>query len=222
MLTESETLFQRLCKKKGLLFDRIEAESGKTPDYLIKIGDTCIVVEIKEFEANTDESTTVHDISMNSGKFHTFDTQVTLGNAVRRKIKKAGPQIRRKTAGKLPSMLILYNKCLLKNPANDYEVRVAMYGFDAIVFSVSQNMTERCHAVGYKSAGNRQMTETCNTSISSVGILKQKAAYDPELTVYHNAYAAIPLSPDLIRGIAVRQFVLGSEGRKLAGIWQEV
>ncbi len=220
MTTESEMAFQDLCKAKGISIERIEQEPGKTPDYFIDIAGTRIVIEIKEFKAGSEEDEILRDLSANPGKIHTWP--VKPGDAVRRKIRKAGPQIKQKTGGSLPSMLVLYNKRLLENPANDYEIRVGMYGFDSIVLTVPRDMSVAPHAVDRKFGVSRQMTETCNTSISGVGVLNYDETGDTQLVVYHNSYSAKPLSPASLRVLASRQFVLEPKKRGQVRSWQEV
>ena len=220
MTTESEMAFQSLCETKGISLERIERESGKTPDYFIDIAGTRVVIEIKEFDADSEEDEILRDLSENPGKIHI--SSVTPGDAVRRKIKKAGPQIRQKTEGTLPSMLVLYNRRLLENPANDYEIRVGMYGFDSIVLAVPDDMSVAPHAMNRKFGGRRQMTETCNTSISAVGVFSHDEAGCTHLVVYHNSYSAIPLSSDSLRVVASRQFVLEPRKQGQVQSWQEV
>ena len=213
-------VFQFLCEAKGIPFQKIAHEAGKTPDYYIHIAGKRIVIEIKQFDADSKEGEIFRNTSKHLGKIHTFP--FTPGDAVRRKINKAGPQIRKKTGGTVPSILILYNRRLLYNPANDYEIRVGMYGFDSIVLAVPDDMSIAPHEVDRKFGGSRKMTETYNTSISAVGVLGHDKVGSTQLVVYHNGYSANPLSPDLLQVLASRQFVL--EAKKCGQIqsWQEV
>lgn len=220
MTTESEMMFQSLSEAKGVSFQRIECEADKTPDYCIDIAGTRIVIEIKQFDADSDEDGILQNRSEQLGKIRTFP--LTPGDAVRRKIKKAGPQIKMKTGGTLPSMLILYNRRLLYNPANDYEIRVGMYGFDSIVFAVPDYMSVAPYEVDRKFGGSRKMTETCNTSISAVGVLGHDEAGGTQLMVYHNYYAVNPLCPDYLRILASRQFILETKKNGQVQSWQEV
>ena len=220
MTTESEMTFQALCETKGISLERIEREAGKTPDYFIDIEGIRVVIEIKEFEADSRKDDTVREFSENPSRIHI--SSVTPGNAVRRKIKKAGPQIRQKTGGTLPSMLVLYNRRLLENPANAYQIRVGMYGFDSVVFAVPDDMSVAPHAIDRKFGGSRQMTETCNTSISAVGVLSHDETGSTHFVVYHNIYSAIPLSSDSLRAVVSRQFVLEPKAQGQVQGWKEV
>jgi hypothetical protein len=53
------------------------------------------------------------------------------------------------------------------------------------------------------------MTPNANTSISAIAALHQHHTGEIKLYVYHNKYAAIPLSPMLLAPYPIVQFRLG-------------
>jgi len=198
--TDSENAFESLCNVKGILIERIERETIKTPDFFIYIAGSRVVIEIKEFESDSKEEDEIHrSFIANPSEIHFEECKP--GEDIRKKIKKAGPQIRQKTGGLLPSMLVLYNKRHFSNPASDLQILVGMYGIP-IVELHDPNMGIA------QFGGSRQMSETYNTSISALAVLSFDGAGSTQLVVYHNKYSSIPLSPDSLRILASRQFVL--------------
>lgn len=220
MLTESEKAFEEFCQKRGLQFERIKEEECKTPDYYLILGESRIVVEIKQFDPDHDETSILDDLTKNPGKMHI--QPVTPGDGVRRKIKKAALQIKGRTEGRFPSLLVLFNNRFLCGAANDYEIRVGMYGFDSIVLAVPHKMEISPNVIDRKFGGKRQMTEKHNTSISGIGLLSQERSGHLQLQVFHNIHAKVPLPLDALREAAVPQFTLKPKAEGYSQEWVQV
>jgi len=83
-------------------------------------------------------------------------------------------------------------------------------------------MNKMPYLIDKKFGGKRKMTEQHNTSISALGILRHNPEGSPVLTIYHNIYAAIPLSPELCRGLPVSQFTLEDKVKGQFQNWREI
>ena len=92
-----------------------------------------------------------------------------------------------------------------------------MYGFDTIILGLSTDMRQKPYVVDQKSGPKRMMTDQENTTVSAVAVLDIGG-----LTLYHNLFAALPLEPELFKGIAVRQFTLGEKSPGEFVEWQEL
>lgn len=171
-------------------------------------------------DPNYEEDLILDDLSKNLGKVHI--KSVTPGKAVRRKIRKAATQIKKRTNGKLPSLLVFYNNRLLNNPANSYEIRVGMYGFDTIVLAVPNDMSVPPYEIDRKFGGKRQMTENCNTSITGVGVLVKDERGSLQLQVYHNIHAKIPLPHNVLKEAGIKQFTLEPKMQGESQGWTEI
>ena len=220
MLTESEKAFEEYCQERSFQLERIREEDRKTPDYYLILNESRIVIEIKQFDPDDDETATLVDLSRNPGRMHI--KSVTPGNSVRRKIKKASPQIKMRTQARFPSLLVLFNNKILYGAANDYEIRVGMYGFDSIVFAVPHGMITSPYVIDRKFGGKRQMTEQHNTSISGVGLLSQEKDRHFHLQVFHNVHARVPLPLDAFREAGVPQFTLKPKEEGYSQEWVQV
>jgi hypothetical protein len=134
----------------------------------------------------------------------------TPGARVRKKIQDCSPQIKARTDSKHPGMLVLWERgqCAGRH-TEPYHIRVAMEGFEEVVFNVPHISSGQSPTVaGMKHGGSRKMTATANTSISAVAVLCCPAKDKMLLQVFHNRHAAIPLSGDVLRADEVIQFEL--------------
>jgi hypothetical protein len=217
--TESEAAFEDFCTSRCLAFSKVTEGRSPVPDYQINVLGVEIVAEVKEFKRSAEEEAVLDEIE--AGKREGYVRSVTPGNAVRRKTKKAAKQIRALTKGAISSMLVLFNKRTLSKPVDAYQIRVGMYGFDAIVLAVPQNLGESPYTVDRRFSGSRQVTENTNTSLGGVSVLNQ-GSNKLELTVFHNIYAATPLPIEQFRRLDIRQFTLDERQHGQFQDWVEL
>ena len=147
------------------------------------------------------------------------------GARVRGKIADASPQIKARTGGCLPSLLVLcdikYGCGQVSGHLDRYNIRVAMEGLDQVIVAVPRDQSESPYMTGTRSGPRKKMTETHNTSISAIGVLSTPPGAPICLTVYHNRHAAIPVPADALKKLNVPQYTLqGSESGPLT--WVEV
>jgi hypothetical protein len=145
----------------------------------------------------------------------------TPGGRVRAKIAACSHQLKARSIGVLPTLLIVFNARGGQH-VDPYNVRVAMYGLEQIHFEVPPVGKGSPKAIGMSHGPKRKMTPDANTSISAVGSLVVPRPDEMHLPVYHNCFAAIPLRPSLLGRFGVRQFEIGEPTECGASEWHEV
>jgi len=204
--TVSELAFEQFCDSKQIAWEPIpteDATGSRTPDYFIFPSGVKIAAEIKEVTPNASEREQLRQYKETG--LSTFGG--TVGDRARSLISTAAKQLRTKAKGRYPAIVVIYNSdFMLRQHTEPHQIKAAMYGFDTIVLGLSPNMTQRPSLIDRKSGPGRMMTDQHNTTVSAVAVLD-----DMGLTLYHNLFAAIPLTPELFKEIAVRQFRLGSK-----------
>jgi len=222
--TQSEKWFEIFCERAELVCQRIAEEVGKTPDYQLTINGKTIIVEVKEITRNKEEQKSDR-LLMQRGYGEGYSN--TPGDRVRKKIADASAQIKIKSLGIHPSILVLSdikNGCgQITGHTDSYNIMVAMYGLEQILMTVPTNNTFSPFTTGRRYYGpKKKMTENQNTSISAIGVLSTPKQDDICLYVYHNVYAANPLDTRLISGFGIRQFQLESKELQPAVRWNEI
>jgi hypothetical protein len=140
---------------------------------------------------------------------------VTPGKTVRRKIADCSPQIKARTQGRYPGVLVLWEGGLCEgNHTGPYHIRVAMAGFEQVIVAVPPLGSGRSpYRAGMKHGPSRKMTEDANTSISAVAVLCVPAENKMLLRVFHNRYAAVPLSLPSLSSSEVIHYALRDDAR---------
>lgn len=206
MPTLSEKLFEQYCTGRGIRWRRIVEGVTQKPDYELFMPRRKVIVEVKETTPNADERRAAAELKQN--RFAV--TSLTPGERIRSFINKAAPQLKALTRRRFPGVLVVFDDGLVARHNDPYQIRVAMYGFDQIVFAVPQDMKVSPYAVGAKSGGRRKMTEAHNTSVSAIASLYCRSKDQIDLVLYHNRFAAVPLDPQLFGRYGIRQFQLGN------------
>jgi hypothetical protein len=216
MKTDSEVLFEEFCQRNGFACNRVLETTTKTPDYSLTFGGLSVIVEVKEVLVPTDEE---WDRIVREREL----IDRTPGKVVRRKIGDCSKQIKARTAGRHPGMLVLYEngQCAGKQ-TEPYHIRVAMEGFEQVVLAVPPLASGgRPSVVGMNHGGSRKMTKDANTSISAVALLCTPGPNKVLLQVFHNRYAAIPLDPALMRSAEVIHYALVNDPTRTTK-WTEI
>ena len=205
MRTLSEQLFETYCDRLGIRWRRIVEGRSRTPDYELFLPRRKVIVEVKETTPNDEEKRAAQELKEKGFAVGSL----TPGDRVRKLITKAAPQIKARTRGRLPGVLIVFDNGIVARHIDPYQIRVAMYGFDQLVIGVPNNLRESPYLIGRKSGGKRKMTEQHNTSLSALGALFCPAKDSVELTLYHNRFAARPLDRSLFGRYRTQQYELG-------------
>jgi hypothetical protein len=219
MRTLSEKLFEDYCAKAGIDLMRIPEGKSPTPDYVMSIQGTSIVVEVKEIVPNQEELQSER-VLYERGYGNILS--VTPGDRVRKKISDSSPQIKARTEGIHASILILFNQGLVANHLDPYCIRVAMYGLEKVHIAVPKDYSVSPYTTGMSYGPKRKMTEGHNTSISAIGVLAVPSPNRLLLTIYHNKYAAVPLTPRLLSCYDITQFELGDAPPGTTALWEEI
>ncbi len=92
-----------------------------------------------------------------------------------------------------------------------------MYGLETIDVALPADMRQSSYATERRFGPKRKMTATMNTSISGVAVLD-----GGKLLMFHNVHATIPLRPDILGGLPVRQFTLDEKKPLQFQKWVEI
>lgn len=223
MKTQSEKWFQDYCAHSGIACKRISEENNKTPDYELTIAGQRIIVEVKETSRNREERESDRFLSQRGYGSVLANTP---GNRVRKKITDSSAQIKARTHGIYPSILVLcdlkFSRGQIAGHLDPYNIRVAMYGIEQMHVVVPREPAVGPYVTGMSYGPKRKMTEDCNTSISAIGVLFTPGPDEIALHVYHNRFAAVPLDPRLLTKYGISQFKLEDEIPSSTTKWEEV
>jgi hypothetical protein len=201
--TISESIFESLCLDLGIPCTSIPREDGKTPDFDIELGGNTVVVEVKQLDPN-ERDKAVFEHARRTGTASGFCAS---DNRIRRKINDASTQLKARSGGRLPTMVVLFDNGTFDGI--DYtDIKTAMFGDEKVVVTFVNRETQ--HVTPIHPGGGRRMSETCNTSIGAVALLFGSIA-NAQLSVFHNHFAAIPIDPSWCQYDRVRQFALASD-----------
>ena len=216
-LTISERLFEQFCSDNDIRFTRIETESDAgnlTPDYEIEGpgGGQRISVEIKQFDPTPEDRKLQRQLEERK---YTDVFGGEPGAKVRLKIQSGAKQLKARTEGKEPGILVLYNNVPIHARGIDsYEIKTAMYGIEKLTVDVGGDETSLLdRGFGPK----RKTTPNSNTSLSAVAVLKE-AGDALVLLVFHNVHAANPMEPAWLPSSNIAHFTLEE---KLQGEYQD-
>ena len=188
---------------------RIDETEKKTPDYELDLDGTPVIVEVKEMQPNPSEKASMEKLKREGIGLVTGGVP---GERVRSKIESASAQIKARTMGQYPSLLVvcdIRHGCgQITGHVDRYNLRVAMEGLDQVVLSVPNDLRKSPQAIGMKSGPRKKMTESANTSISAIAVISTPPGEPIALHVYHNNHAAIPLPVEKIRKCGIPQFKL--------------
>src|SRR5438105_2794171 len=130
--TVSEGIFEQFCTAKGIAFDRIDETDQKTPDYYLKCGAVRIVAEVKETSPNAEERESNRVLEQTGVGLAVGGTP---GARVRSMIKRCSPQLKARSEGVHPSLLVVFDEGRICGHVEPYHIRVAMYGLEQVLLA---------------------------------------------------------------------------------------
>lgn len=216
-LTQSEQLFEDFCQTKRIRCVRIGTGNSRTPDYEIFVPRRKVIVEIKEISPNRDELEAQRRVR--AGEFVVVSS--TPGQRVRGKISDAVPQIKVRAKGRLPGLLVLMDTGFAAGHTSPYNIRVAMHGFETLVYAVPRDPSHSPYVTDKKFGGRRKMTPNSNTSVSAIAVIGHING-NLDFRVYHNPHAAIPLQPAVFHRYQVPQYALAPHAPGSIPDWSQV
>lgn len=198
--TLSEELFEALCSRRRLQCVRIPEGENRTADYEVALGSTKLIVEVKQLDANEEDNIlqTVWGMPDSPGA-------VTPSDRVQGLISGGYPQIKHSAGGKAPTMIVVYNNSGDWNWIDAFTVSKAMFGSFGFRLGLRTDQTIAVIRHGYMS--QRKVTKSTFRSLSVVGVMKRKGSNELHLDCYHNPFAKIPVSPELLSPLAYAQFI---------------
>ncbi|MDA1349729.1 MAG: hypothetical protein O3A47_12835 [Chloroflexi bacterium] len=146
----------------------------------------------------------------------------TPGDRVRKMIRSASPQLKARTNGVLPALLVVFDQGRVAGHVEGFHVRVAMYGLEQIYIAVPPLGLGQPYATGSGHGPKQKMTETDNTSISAIAALVMTGPNSHILYVYRNRFAKVPLNPQLLQPYGIKHYDLGVGDQGLASDWVEI
>lgn len=206
----SELLFEDYCERAGIQWKRIEEGHGKTPDYQLLVDGRKIIAEVKEITRNKEERESDRLLKERGyGK-----ALVEKPGARVRKIMDSSLQIKARTAGRHPGLLVLYDDGQIAGHLDRYHIMTAMHGLEVVSMAVPRDRSIRPYSTGTRFGPNKKMTDDANTSISAIGALVVTAPDRiVEFHVYHNPFAAVPIEPALLARRGILQCRIDLENR---------
>ncbi len=218
-ITQSEKIFETFCGSKGIPCRRVSESATPMPDYEIICGTERIIVEVKEITPNKEEQESDRLLRERGyGNALSF----TPGDRLRKKIADCSPQIKALTAGKYPSLLVVFDRGRVAGHIDPYNIRVAMYGLEQVYIAVPPLGKGSPYATGMGYGPKRKMTPNDNTSISAIGALFMTGPENTLLHIYHNRFAQVPLKPLLLSRYGIEQFELTEETVGTAMEWRKI
>jgi hypothetical protein len=220
-INKSEILFELFCAQNNIKYKRIPTDEAKTPDFVIWLDATQVVVEVKQIDPNPDDLRTLRKPPEQWDESDLYDEMP--GERVRLKIKSALPQLRRRAKKRYPAIVVLYdNVHLWPELADSYAVRVAMYGVETILITSNVAPEGGAEVIRRWYGSRRKVSPEYNTTLSAVAVLREEEDSATYLDVYHNIYARVPLLPDSFRLSSVKHYTLKAEPYGQFPDWAEV
>lgn len=201
MKTISEALFERLCDGNSIRWEKIPTADEKTADYKILPSGIEIVAEVKQIDPNKEELEAEEKLT----RGNPVEGSCIRGERVRKKILDSQPQLVSHSRRGIPTILVLYNNVCLPLHTEPKDIRAAMYGVEQHFFIEPRDPSIRPFFGGKRFGPKQRMTKQHNTSISALGVISS-SPQRPELAIYHNIYARVPLPPEYFRPYGVNQF----------------
>ena len=220
-MTVSEELFEQLCRDSQVRFERIQASDGRRmADYRIWLNAIEAIVEVKQMEEGDHERQLLATSEDDQAPAVASDVHLR----IRKKIQKARKQLKNPSNGHLPTLLVLYDNTGGLSGMDNEDFLQAMHGNEVLnIYSTKGDNRPRVvgtfHTFDITSS---KVRENLNTSLSCVCRLLKGANDRPLLSVFHNEFAANPLSPECARIIATRQFVRPPAERNEYRNWKQI
>lgn len=217
--TQSEQLFEAFCRQHRILCRRVATTTARTPDYNIFLARRKIAVEVKEISPNKDEL--VAERLLRAGKSALVIVNAVPGERVRGKISDAVPQLKAATKGRRCGLLVLFDTGIAAQHTSAYNIRVAMHGFETHYLGVPKDPALPVYLKDKDFGKGRKTTPTNNRSLSAIAVIDARGAR-PELRIYHNPYAKVPLPLASFGKYGVKQYGLEPKVQGQVPDWQEL
>lgn len=219
MKTPGDQLFESFCSLRGIECKRIPEGQSKTPDYALRVGAHRLLAEVKTLEPNQEEE----EVNARRARGEIVVGGGTPGERLRREIRTANAQLKAMASAEgVPTLLAVFNNTGCSIQTDPYSVMTAMRGLDVIDVTVPHDPAERPTFGPTHSGPERAMRPDANTSTSAIAVLHDLGSEGIRIAVFHNRYATVPISPDVLRIPGVAQFRLPERAtNSLNAPWSE-
>lgn len=219
--TVSERAFQAYCASRGYSVREIPRGGTPTPDFEVAIGQSRLLVEIKEFKPNDHDIAQAEEI-----RLHGTFGGVLDGSRLADAISKAASQLKDYGDEQTPTLVVLYDniavggvkvyptRCPYFDPT---QIEWAMYGTHVVEFKVPPR--GKPEYIQDRRGGNRKLTQDNRTWVSAVAILWERGEF---AWFFHNYFAAVPLSRALLDDERDRHFHNPSDPLQTLAGWKEL
>jgi hypothetical protein len=187
----AEVIFERVCDKIGIRWERIPETATRTADYWIHLSDgTKVLIEVKQITPNEEERE--HQGRFDRGEVAGIATAP--GERVRSVIGYAIPQLKAAQAHGCPGIVVVHNAVFLQDHTDSHHIRCALYGDHVVELAVRRDtLGARARYIGPAFGKGRKARPDANTRLSALAVLQNFT--DGEnvsvyLVIYHNRYAA--------------------------------
>ena len=191
--TISEELFERLCFEHDIFPRRIPEGTGETADYEIVLRQIKVVVEVKQLDRTPPDAAIAGVIAPSDW--------------IRKQIGDSYSQLENCSAGRKPTMLVLYNNAGALCWIDSFTVSTAMFGDFGMKLGLRTVPQSEVIVVRQGFLGGRKVTKDTCRSLSVVAVMELSDRDGITVVRYHNPFASVPLIPEALAGFVRAQFV---------------
>jgi len=199
-ITKSERLFEQLCERRSVLYNRIPEADTPAADYEILLGRLKVIVEVKEIAPNKRDLELIEREKRGEQPGRVAPTK-----KVRDLIGTAYRQLKNSCGEDHPGLIVVYNNSPIWNFVDNWSVTNAMFG--GYEMALAANPAGGWDVVRRGFGGKQKTTSTQNRSISALCVLEESGLSGLRLVLYHNPYARIPIPADNLDLLAEKQFI---------------
>ena len=218
--TKSEILFENLCNKKGILYERIEEyQFGKTADYRIWINSIEIVVEVKQIEISEHEEQLIASAEVEDSPFIVSD----IHTRIRNKFDKAKKQLKQSSKESFPALFVIFDNTQGLSGMDSEDILTAVCGSETVGIQLSRGKKiPIINRISHYFGGQRKFDRHHNRSVSGICWLRVDNIGDPYLQLYHNEFANVALSQEDGKVLALKQYERPPSTSKTYRSWREI
>jgi len=220
-MTVSEELFEKLCRNSQVRFEPIPAADGvRTADYKVWLNTVEAIVEVKQIKEGNHERNLLATAENDEAPAVASDVHIR----IRKKFQKARKQLKNLSGGFLPTLFVLYDNTNGLSGLDNEDFLQAMHGNEVLeIYSTKSGKPPKVVGTFHTfDSGSSKVREYLNTSVSCFCRLLANKDGNPMLYVFHNEFAANPLSTDLAKLIANKQFVRPKTERNEYRNWMPI
>lgn len=209
--TESEILFERFCSETCVSYTRIPPEprfGRRTPDYELHVQVPSLLAEVKQIDPNAEDKVVFRKFQETG----VLEFEGIPGKRLRNKISEAASQLKARVGQNQPTLLVVYNNVdVLQGFTGPDAMMSAMYGLYEVTLIKTSRPRRQVLGASHRLGGKRKLTPEHNTTLSAVAALFEWPE-GPYLVLYHNKFAANPISPEVLRRPRIYQRAICETG----------